>query len=187
MAYLTLKQVRDFSTVSQPTTVNETRKFSSSKKTVFLSHSHEDADIIRDVISFLLSQGIHVYVDWLDPTMPSTTSVKTAETIKSRILQCERFVVLLTENSKDSKWVPWELGFADGKKSIEDIGILPIKRNSFTTDSSFKGLEYMELYPIISEGIQNGKTLPAIHPPNRIVGTGKVLSEGWLNIGKVHF
>lgn len=98
---------------------NLERKSLTSKTTVFVSHSHKDADIIESAIQFLLSVGLLVYVDWLDPTMPQTTSGETAVKVKNRIVECEKFVVLLSENSKDSKWVPWELGFADGKKLIK--------------------------------------------------------------------
>lgn len=187
MTYYTFSDIQSISTIRQPLIENKKRSTLTNKKTVFLSHSHKDADIVKDVMAFLLSIDIYVYVDWLDPTMPSVTSAETAEKIKGKIVDCERFIVLLTENSKESKWVPWELGFADGKKPIENIAILPIKKNRYTQDSSFNGLEYMKLYPIISIGNANSRTSPAIFPPSRLKGSGKWLKEGWLNKEKVIF
>lgn len=191
MNYSYLSDIQGPTTVKSPIVENNRRKKLSLKKTIFLSHSHQDADIVNDVIAFLLSMGQTVYVDWLDPTMPKVTSGETAERIKNRILQCERFMVLLTERSKESKWVPWELGFADGKKPIENIAILPIKRLSATNDSTFKGLEYMELYPIISMGNVGARKEAAIFPPDRIKlnsrDKGIWLNEGWLGKDKVNF
>ena len=117
-------------------------------KFIFLSHSHKDKDIIKPVIAFLRMSGINVYVDWLDETMPKFTSRETAEKIQRKIKECDEFIVLLTENSKESKWVPWELGYSDGVKSLNKISILPIKRDLATKDSDFTGVEYMHLYKV---------------------------------------
>lgn len=144
----------------------------SHKRTVFLSHSHQDNDFVLKIIEFLLTIDTYVYVDWLDPTMPQVTSAETATKIKERIIQCERFIVLLSENSRESKWVPWELGFADAKKDDSKISIFPIKRSFYTADSIFDGLEYMELYQRIKIGISNdtGAETPIVLPPRATRG-----------------
>lgn len=36
---------------------------------IFLSHSHVDADIIFPIVVFLHGYGIDVYVDWMDKTL----------------------------------------------------------------------------------------------------------------------
>ncbi len=179
MSYYTLSGIRNISKFNQPIVENKKRNILSNKKTVFLSHSHKDADIVKDVIAFLLSVGIYVYVDWLDPTMPKVTSAETADKIKKRIVQCERFVVLLTEKSKESKWVPWELGFADGRKAIENIGILPIKRNSYTQDSDFKGLEYIELHTTIHDS-KNPRKNVLLNLFQHLPSDGKLLMKNAL-------
>lgn len=146
--YYTLRKIRERSSYSLHE--NATRKLKHNITTVFLSHSHEDAPYVKDAIKFLLTLGIHVYVDWLDGDMPKITSAETASKIQKKIIQCDKFIVLLTENSRDSKWVPWELGYADGKKDIDDIAILPVRISSNTNNSIFDGLEYMKLYEVIS-------------------------------------
>jgi hypothetical protein len=179
MSFYTLSQIRSLGNLANFAQKNLQRKSLSNKKTLFLSHSHEDRDIVEDAIAFLLTIGIYAYVDWLDPTMPKTTSGSTAQKIKERIQLCELFVVLLTENSRESKWVPWELGFADAKKRNQDISIFPIKRNYGTTDSNFDGLEYMQLYQRISLGNlrSTGQDIAAVFSPNTSEGT---TLEGWL-------
>lgn len=167
MSYYSLSRIQSDSNIQNPLQKNTNRKSLSYRSTIFLSHSHNDNDIVINVIEFLLTFGIYVYVDWLDPTMPHITSGKTALAIKERIVQCERFVVLLTENSKESKWVPWELGYADAKKDYQMIAVFPVKRYSFTKESEFDGLEYMQLYQKIEFGqlISTGEPSPVVIPP----------------------
>jgi len=179
MSYYSLDRIQAAGNIPNVRQKNLDRKSLSYKRTVFLSHSHQDNDIVGSVVEFLLTVGIYAYVDWLDPTMPQTTSGETASKIKERIIQCERFVVLLTENSKESKWVPWELGFADAMKNNENISIFPVRRRSYTNDSEFNGLEYMQLYQRIALGnlIETGESIPCVFPPNAT--KGKTLGQ-WL-------
>ncbi len=57
----------------------------------------------------------------MDEGVPDTVSGETAKKLKDRIKQQKKFLVLVTENSKDSRWVPWELGYADSTKGMEHI------------------------------------------------------------------
>lgn len=181
MAYYTVEEIKSIGGIRNIPNIrqkNLERKLSATKTTVFLSHSHEDNDIVESVLAFFLNMGILIYVDWLDPAMPRTTSGETAVKIKEKIRQCDRFVVLLTENSRDSKWVPWELGYADGNKKNEDISIMPVKRNYYTDESSFNGLEYMQLYQTIKVGVLSGQNIPSVFAPGSNSGT---VIKSWLN------
>ncbi len=109
---------------------------------LFLSHSHKDRDLVLSIKKFLESRGIAVYVDWLDEGMPEETSAETAKAIKGKIESNNKFAVIVTENSKSSKWVPWELGFADKAKTLDNVLIIPISEAS----REFTGVEYMRIY-----------------------------------------
>jgi TIR domain len=178
MSYYTISEIRSYSNnVRYPVNENANR-LGKQKTTIFLSHSHADSDIIKEIVAFFLALDIYIYVDWLDPSMPAITSVETAKRIKSKIKQCDKFVVLLTENSKNSKWVPWELGWADGVKTFGDIAIFPVLR---TVHGDFKGVEYMEIYPKIQEGNLEGRRRPAVFPPTEISTNGKWLTDSWIH------
>lgn len=111
------------------------------RQTAFLSHSHKDRDMAKGVQAFLQSQGWDVYIDWEDVEMPSKPNRQTAARIKGKIVQLDWFLFLATQTSTASRWCPWEIGCADGKKSIERIIILP------TSDGySTYGNEYLDLY-----------------------------------------
>jgi hypothetical protein len=110
--------------------------------TVFLSHSHKDRELVQPTIAFLRSHGVKIYVDWMDEGMPDVVSAETARKLKERIRQQEKFIVLVTENSKDSRWVPWELGYADPTKGMDHIVSFPVADSDNFTNS-----EYLRIYP----------------------------------------
>lgn len=116
------------------------RTIYASYTTVFLSHKHDDLDDLKDVIGFLQTQyGVKVYIDSRDPAMPPFTSGETAINIKSRIKQCNKFILLATNGAIESKWCNWELGFGDAQKFKDHIAIFPIKPSGAT----YKGTEYI--------------------------------------------
>ncbi|UDQ98949.1 toll/interleukin-1 receptor domain-containing protein [Lentisphaerota bacterium WC36G] len=117
------------------------RRFSSNYKHVFLSHSHEDKKLAKQLIAFCEKKGISLYVDWQDGELPTTTNVETARKIKEKIRVCDEFWVLATTNALNSRWVPWEVGIADQMKG-QNIKVIPIKEY----DGSHGGHEYLDLY-----------------------------------------
>jgi hypothetical protein len=112
--------------------------------TIFLSHSHKDRDLIEPTLAFLRSHGVKIYIDWMDEGMPDVVSGDTAKKLKERIKQQKKFLVLVTENSKNSRWVPWELGYADPTKGMDHIASFPV-----TDSEDFADNEYLRIYPKI--------------------------------------
>lgn len=85
----------------------------------FLSHSTRDAELLPAVIRLLERHGAQVYVDKKDESLPPYTSRGTAQILRERIQQSRKFILFTTVNSKGSRWVPWELGVADGYRTLE--------------------------------------------------------------------
>lgn len=129
--------------------VNEALR--SGKQTAFLSHSHRDAELAKGLQGYLQAHGWMVYIDWEDTSMPPKPNRETARKIKDRIKRLDWFLFLATANSTNSRWCPWEIGFADGVKDIEKIVIVP------TRDSAGHnhGSEYLDLYRHIDD-VQGG-------------------------------
>ena len=142
--------------------------------TVFLSHSHKDKELVEGFIELLAEQGVYVYVDWNDSSMPRITNGETARRIKERIRELQLFFFLATENALNSKWCPWELGVADSLKSWEDILIIPVADPS----GQFKGNEYLQVYKHLELTFE-GKAY--VIPPGSIsVGQGYIFeSDMW--------
>lgn len=113
-------------------------------KTVFLAHSSKDKRFLPAVISVLENHGGAVYVDKNDERLPESTNRETAEVLKSTIRDCRRFVLFVTTNSKDSRWVPWEIGLADSEKGGSPIALFPTATKSH--DQQWAEQEYLGLY-----------------------------------------
>jgi hypothetical protein len=115
--------------------------------TVFLSHKHDETDVLERVIVLLRKLGVNVYVDWLDGGMPKNTNGYTAKRIKEKITSSRKFIFLATEGAINSKWCNWELGYGDAKKYSSHIAVLPVTDKR---DNSWSGSEYLQIYPIIT-------------------------------------
>lgn len=127
--------------------VLEHSQYGVGKTTVFISHKHDDLEDLKGVLGFLQQNyGVKVYIDSQDPTMPKVTSAETALNIKERINQCDKFILLATNGAIESKWCNWELGYGDAQKFNKHIALFPMKPKG----STYKGSEYMDIYPYIS-------------------------------------
>jgi hypothetical protein len=114
---------------------------SQSAKTAFLCHSHHDTDLARGLVTLLTEAGWRIYIDWADAEMPETPDRETAERIQQKIVELDFFLFLATANSMASRWCPWEIGYADGKKAVDRILLVR------TTDGGrTHGNEYLQIY-----------------------------------------
>ncbi len=116
--------------------------------TVFLSHSFTDQILILGVKYYLESFGHSVYVDWIDDKELDRSKVtkETARRLKSRMDNCRCLLFATTTNSTGSKWMPWELGYFDGKKTR--AGIMPLAQAPNHEDT-YVGQEYLGVYPYL--------------------------------------
>lgn len=141
---------------------------SKNKQTAFLCHSHKDNDLAEGLQTLLAEDGWDVYIDWQDNEMPETPNKVTASNIQSKIVETDWFLFLATPNSTNSKWCPWEIGYADAKKVHEKIIIIP------TTDQSgnWYGNEYLQLYKKLDSASSTiKKSGYAVFEPGTTTGT----------------
>lgn len=115
-----------------------------SSGSVFLSHSSKDLDLLPGVVLFLEIYGAKVYVDERDHRMPKPPSSQTARLLKRMIATSSKFIVLISEKSSSSKWVPWELGLADGLCRLNNIALLPTSETGL--EEMWAQQEYLGLY-----------------------------------------
>lgn len=120
-------------------------------RTAFLCHSHQDRTLVLGLLQLFREQGLNLYVDWMDSEMPATTNGDTARKIKNKIVEADLFLFLATPNSLASRWCPWEIGYADGKKRHESIFVIPT-----TEHGTNYGNEYVDIYRRIDEADQGG-------------------------------
>jgi hypothetical protein len=155
--FVTSAELRSFAaqrTVSEQASIRRNAASRSPEGSTFLSHSSKDEDLVVGATIVLENHGARVYVDEVDPEMPPYTSAETAKMLKGRISQSKKFVVLTSKNSKDSRWVPWELGIADGYKTLANIALFPSSETAY--DMSWAEWEYLGLYRRIVWGRLEG-------------------------------
>lgn len=159
--YITRSELRAFAAkISQDEQVRIRRSAANrtSSGATFLSHSSKDSDLVIGATKVLEGHGASVYIDEIDPAMPPYTSEETASILKQRIYQANRFVLLASKNSQDSRWVPWELGIADGAKGMDQIALFPASDTS--NEKSWAQSEYLGLYRRIVWGNLEGHKDP---------------------------
>jgi hypothetical protein len=130
---------------------------SESKKThtsfdIFLSHSFLDQDEVEGLYIELMNQGFSVYVDWIiDPQLDRNNVTKeTAELVRNRMKLSKSLLLAVSSNVAMSRWMPWELGFIDGKTGR--CAIVPVSKDNITP-KTFKRAEYLLLYPYLKRGM----------------------------------
>ena len=126
-----------------------------SEKDTFLSHSSKDAKYLPAVIRILNNHGASVYCDLDDGRLPDNPSPETAQFVRNQIDASRRLVVFITKNSKDSKWVPWELGIADSGLGMKNVAIFPAAQSS--NEQIWARQEYLGIYRQIVWGRMKGE------------------------------
>jgi hypothetical protein len=96
-----------------------------------------------------------VYIDKKDETLPPYTNRETAIKLRKKIHECRKFILFATKKSKDSKWIPWELGISDGYKQSTGTAIFP--GLDTVDDSEWTEREYLGVYDRIVWGDLEGR------------------------------
>ena len=76
---------------------------------VFISHSSADDLAARRIRDFLASKGITCYLDGLDDSLRTVEDVTSA--IESHLAKCTHLLAVVSNATRQSWWVPFEIGF----------------------------------------------------------------------------
>lgn len=188
MSYLTESQVRAAAEEAMGTTVLrksatrvlEEARVADEKRTsfdVFLSHSLRDKELVIGTKRILERTNRTVYVDWVvDPNLDrSKVTGATAEKLRVRMQQCASLLYLYSRHSQSSRWMPWELGYFDGRNG--NVAVLPIVPDQGALD--FAREEYLQIYPKV-DFIGIGTT-----SPSAFVNKSRALEGGkWLQLNE---
>ncbi len=120
---------------------------------IFLSHAFPDKAAVQVVRDQLVAAGYKVYVDWIEDHQldRAMASAATADLLRDRLRRCGALVFCVSTNSPLSKWMPWELGFADAL--MGKVFVLPLDEGAV---ARAKGQEYLRLYPIVERADLRG-------------------------------
>ena len=106
---------------------------------VFISYRHTDRQKAIDIQSKLESSRIKTYLDVLDPESSSTDNI--TEVITRRIRQSTHLIAVVSDNTRESWWVPFEIGEAT----------MAARRIS-TFKNTYQTLpEYLDKWPVMNK------------------------------------
>ena len=118
---------------------------------IFICHTSKDKDEIRKLKAYFKNvEKKDAYVDWIDdPELDrSNINEKTATRLQLRMQHSDKLYFVISKNSADSKWMPWELGYFNGRKGIQNIVIYPIYDVKEEEIFDFVGQEYLKIYKL---------------------------------------
>lgn len=79
---------------------------------VFISHKNEDSSTAKEIKDVLSINGISAYLDILDNYNNELKGKELTEHIREKMNDCTDLLVVISEKTKESWWVPFEIGMA---------------------------------------------------------------------------
>lgn len=128
---------------------------------VFISHQQRDSELASVVAHRLkVIHQIDCYLDIVDPNA-SQTGDMLGEYLRERLGMCTQLMAVVSENTKTSWWVPWEIGVATEK----DYPISTFAGDNITLPEYLKKWPYLRTandldeYARIAKMVENQFTL----------------------------
>jgi hypothetical protein len=175
VSYITKAQLESAARATFSESLVRKAETASVEGSTFLSHSTKDSSWLPGVIKILQDHGANVYTDKGDNLLPEKTSSTTGDMLRRELRQSKKFILFATKNSKDSKWVPWELGLADGYKSPSNMAVFPGVDSE--TDTQWTEQEYLGLYDrVVAERVGSQENFYVM----KSSGGEKVSLRSWL-------
>lgn len=82
---------------------------------VFISHQQADSSKARSISGRLRDRHqIDTYLDVIDPVIGQSGEAL-AEYVRAQLSRCTQLLAVVSSATKDSWWVPWEIGLATEK------------------------------------------------------------------------
>lgn len=101
---------------------------SANKTCVFISHQKRDAEFCEKIAKYLMQADIDVYFDEYDNDLKHSRINKdpkgVVDCIRKGISKSTHMLCVLSPNTLDSRWVPWEVGYGYDKTKV---GALTLK------------------------------------------------------------
>jgi hypothetical protein len=108
---------------------------------IFISHKKEDKNKALDIHCYLKEKNVNSYIDVLDP---SITYENVAQRIIEQLRKATHLIVVFSEHTKESMWVPFELGVAYERNNGIGIFLWPDNHGLY-----IKFPEYLDEFPVM--------------------------------------
>ncbi|MGJ8586416.1 MAG: toll/interleukin-1 receptor domain-containing protein [Marinosulfonomonas sp.] len=81
---------------------------------IFISHKNTDAELAASVAKRIEANGLETYLDTIDDALVKD-GPDLADMLLQRMELCNQLIAVVSEQTKDSWWVPWEIGVGSEK------------------------------------------------------------------------
>lgn len=150
------------------------------EKDLFLSYSHKDAAHVRPALGLLEQHGANVYVDLQDGGIKGLAGSDIAARLRQTVRRCRRLVVIVSDQTGSSRWIPWEMGLADGIAGSDHVALLPLRPGP-SASTLWLNQKYFDLYARIERVTLEGERCWGVRDPS----DGKYWRlERWIEITK---
>ena len=96
---------------------------------IFISHQKRDSDIARKIADYFITSGIDVYFDEYDEKIDRNNPQSVVNAIKRGIQNSTHMLCLLSQNSIESKWIPWEVGYGYDRTTVIGLTLKEISKS----------------------------------------------------------
>lgn len=117
----------------------------------FISHSHKDNDIAEKIGRNLMKNGIDTWYDEWE-IKPGDSIIK--KIYDEGLSNTKNFIVLISNNSVNSKWVKDELEIATIKRINKESRIIPLIVDECDIPQSISHIKYISLKDDLDKGIE---------------------------------
>lgn len=126
---------------------NKIDHFAKNVKCVFISYQSEDRDPARQIADYLLAAGIDVYFDQYDGDLRINNQTNNpkglVDSLCKGINNSSHMVVVVSNSTMKSRWVPFEIGFGYEKTTLFTLCLKGIPKGALP--------EYLQMTKIIRD------------------------------------
>jgi hypothetical protein len=127
-------------------------------KCVFISYQKVDKDSALKVAEYLEKAGIDVYIDLFDADLKSSVQSKNPKEVTNLILKginnSSHMLAIISPNTLQSKWVPFEIGYGYDKTDLSVLCLRGIAKGALP--------EYIRTAPIIRDIYDLNNYIPKV-------------------------
>lgn len=96
---------------------------------IFISHQKKDSSDAKKIADYLMAAGLDVYFDEYDQNIDRSNPYSIVNAIKVGLKRSTHLLCIISQNSLESKWVPWEIGYAYDNKVLVGLTLRDLSKS----------------------------------------------------------
>ncbi len=141
---------------------------------VFVSHSSQDKGSVKILAERLISSGVDAwYAEW--EIGPGDSFV---QKINEGLEECDKFAIVISENSVKSRWVQEELSSAVVRRIESEAEIIPVRLDNTPVPAVINHLHWVKMPPPEEEFDKLLKSIFGVNDKPPLGTTPEFISRG---------